>query len=64
MKKVLSHFGIGTARIALAAAAVAVLVALRLSGADTSALKRGVESGGSAVGVVKYVVAKYNEFTA
>lgn len=64
MKKLISRIGVGTVRIALAAAAVAVIVLLRVSGADTSALKRGVEAGGSAVGVVKYVVAKYNEFTA
>ena len=64
MKKYFSRIGVGTVRIALAVVIVAVLVILRASGADTSALKRGLESGGSAVGVVNYVVGKYNEFTA
>ena len=64
MKKLLSRAGVGTVRIVLAAAAVAAIVILRVSGADISSVKRGVESGGSAVGVVNYVVAKYNEFTA
>lgn len=64
MKKTLPRIGVGTARIALSALIVAVLLAIRLSGVNTSGVKREIASGGSAIGVVKYVVAKYNEFTA
>jgi len=64
MKKALPHIGVGAARVALSALAVATLLTLRLSGVNTSGVKREIASGGSAIGVVKYVVAKYNEFTA
>ena len=64
MKKYLSRVGVGTVRIAAALLITAVLLSLRLGGVDTSAVKREIASGGSAVGVVKYVVGKYNEFTA
>ena len=64
MKNVLSHIGVGTVRIAAAALITAILLALRLGGADTSGIKREIASGGSAIGVVRYVVGKYNEFTA
>ena len=63
-KSKLSHIGVGTARIAAAALITAGLLALRLGGADTSPVKREIASGGSAIGVVKYVIGKYNEFTA
>ncbi len=63
-KSILSHIGVGTVRVAAAALITAVLLALRFGGADTSPVKREIASGGSAIGVVKYVVGKYNEFTA
>lgn len=63
-KSILSHIGVGTIRIAAAALITAVLLALRFGGVDTSPIKREIASGGSAIGVVKYVVGKYNEFTA
>ena len=64
MKNILSHIGVGTVRVAAAALITAVLLALRFGGADTSSIKREIASGGSAIGVVRYVVGKYNEFTA
>ncbi|MBO4584925.1 MAG: hypothetical protein J5756_07695 [Clostridia bacterium] len=64
MKKALSRLGVGTARIALSALVVAVLLTVRFCGGNTSGVKREIVSGGSTIGVVKYVVGKYNEFTA
>ncbi|MBR5943306.1 MAG: hypothetical protein IKZ81_08215 [Clostridia bacterium] len=64
MKKALLRFGVGTARIALSTLVVAVLLTIRLCGGNTSGVKREIASGGSTIGVVKYVVGKYNEFTA
>ena len=64
MKKVMSRLGVGAVRIIASVMAVAVLLAIRLCGGNTSGVKREIASGGSAVGVVEYVVGKYNEFTA
>ena len=64
VKKLISRLGVGGVRIAVAALLIAALVTARLCGADTAPVKRGIEAGGSTIGVVKYVVAKYNEFTA
>lgn len=64
MKKLISRLGVGGVRVAVAALLTAALLAARFCGADTAPVKRGIEAGGSTVGVVKYVVGKYNEFTA
>ena len=64
MKKTLPRIGVGVIRIVVSAVVIAVLLAIRASGGDTSGVKREIASGGNAIEVVKYVVAKYNEFTA
>ena len=64
MNKNKFRLGIGGIRVIAAAAVLAAVVILRFCGTDMSAVGSRIPSGGSAMGVAEYVIAKYNEFTA
>ncbi len=57
-------FSITGIRVVLSVLLIVVILILHLCGIRAVKIKTGISQGGNTVGVVKYIVSKYNEFTA